>query len=98
MKDVTLDEMKEIVTSGDTVLVDVWATWCGPCKRMAPILEEVDAMLDDVTVVKLDADKNPIDELSVVGVPTLILYKNGAEVKRTTGAIPKLKLLSFIQD
>lgn len=98
MKDVTLDEMKELVATGDTVLVDVWATWCGPCKRMAPILEEVDGMLSDVTVVKVDADKNPISELSVVGVPTLILYRDGKEVKRTTGAIPKLKLLSFIQE
>lgn len=98
MKDVTLDEMKELVASSNTVLVDVWATWCGPCKRMAPILEEVDGMLENVAVVKLDADENPIGELSVSGVPTLILYRDGHEVKRTTGAIPKLKLLSFIQD
>ena len=98
MKNVTLSEMKEEITKNDLVLVDVWASWCGPCKRMNPIFEDVDQLRNDVTILKVDADANPVGDIQVTGLPTMILFRNGVEVKRTTGAMPKLKLLKFIDE
>lgn len=81
------------------VLVDFFATWCGPCRMMAPALDEVASeQADKVTVYKLDIDQSPDVAMRyrVMSVPTLILFKNGEAAKQTIGAQPKAKIEAFI--
>ena len=83
------------------VLVDFWATWCGPCKMIAPVLEEIAAeKAGELKVVKLDVDANPATarDFQVVSIPTLILFKDGQPVKRIVGAKGKAALLREIAD
>jgi thioredoxin 1 len=85
----------EIIQSDKPVLVDFTATWCGPCKMMAPILHEVkDAMKDRVTILKIDVDKNPevSSQFEVQSVPTLIIFKEGKVKWRQSGVIPAKEL------
>jgi thioredoxin 1 len=87
----------DVLQAEKPVLVDFWATWCGPCLMIAPILEEVaDEYNDKVTVVKLDVDINPAtpSKFGVMGIPTLILFKGGEAVERITGYMPKDRLLA----
>ncbi|KQL53357.1 thioredoxin [Heyndrickxia shackletonii] len=86
-------------TSEGLVLVDFWATWCGPCKMIAPVLEEVDAELGDkVKIAKLDVDENQetASKYGVMSIPTLILMKDGQEVDKVIGYQPKEALVEFI--
>jgi thioredoxin 1 len=88
---------KEITNSNKHVLVDFHATWCGPCKTMAPILEDVKQKApDSLRVVKIDVDKNQrlAEKLQVRGVPTLILYKDGEQVWRQSGVVPADAILA----
>ena len=81
------------------VLVDFWADWCGPCNMIAPTLEEIAAKhSDELTVLKLDVDANPESaiQLGVLGIPTLILFKNGQVVERVTGWMPRHRLLAWL--
>lgn len=90
----------EIIHSEKAVLVDFFADWCGPCKSLAPILKEVKHELGDaIKVVKIDVDKNPsiATRYQVRGVPTMILFKNGKQVWRQSGVIPKHELLQVIR-
>jgi len=77
------------------VLVDFYADWCGPCKVMAPVLDELAAeRIGSVLVTKLDTDRSPriSSALGIRGIPTLILYRDGREVSRQTGAVPRAEL------
>ncbi len=84
----------EVLDSEKPVLVDFWAPWCGPCRVVHPILEEMAAERDDVRIVSINTDENQQTAASydVLSIPTLILFKNGTEVKRVIGAMPKRRL------
>ena len=88
----------EIIRSGKTVLLDVYADWCGPCRAMTPILEEVDEEVSDVTVIKVDADKSPelLREWGIQSIPTMILFVDSEEEGRIIGAVSKDKLTEFL--
>jgi thioredoxin 1 len=95
---VTEDTFGEMVLKADLpTLVDFWAVWCGPCKMIAPVLDEISAEYDGkLQVVKLDVDSNGATAMQygVMGIPTLILFKKGQPVERIVGYMPKAKLLS----
>ena len=84
----------EVLESEKPVLVDFWAPWCGPCRVVAPVLEEIADERDDLRIVKLNTDENPqvASTYQVLSIPTLILFKNGEAVKKVIGAYPKRKL------
>ena len=92
---------QDVLTSSTPVLVDFWATLCGPCKMIAPVLEEIASeKAGELKVVKLDVDANPATarDFQVVSIPTLILFKDGAPVKRIVGAKGKAALLREIAE
>jgi thioredoxin 1 len=96
--DATFDE--EVLASDTPVLVDFWADWCGPCKMIAPVLEQIAAEYSGkLTIAKLDIDANPKTPVKygVIGAPTLNLYKNGEVVQQIVGAKPKRQLLAAIE-
>jgi thioredoxin 1 len=91
----------DVLMSDKPVLVDFWATWCGPCRKVAPILEEINEQYGDkIEVVKLDTDAN-VDTAArygVVSIPTLHVYVKGEVVKTIVGAHPKPKLLRELEE
>ena len=84
----------EVLENDQPVLVDFWAPWCGPCRVVAPVLEEIAGERDDLRIVKLNTDENPqvASQYQVLSIPTLILFKNGEAVKKVIGAYPKKRL------
>ena len=84
----------EVLESEKPVLVDFWAPWCGPCRVVAPVLEEIAEERPELRIVKLNTDENPqvASQYQVLSIPTLILFKNGEAVKKVIGAYPKRKL------
>ena len=90
---------EEITNSQVPVLVDFWAEWCGPCKQIGPILEEIaEAKKDKIKIFKLNVDENPQtpQKFGVRGIPTLMLFKNGSLLDTKVGSLPKNQLESWI--
>lgn len=95
-----MSKFSSIVQSETPTLVDFYATWCGPCKTMHPILDDLKADLgESIRILKIDVDKNPAiaDQFKIRGVPTLMLFKKGEVIWRESGAFPKQVLKGKIQ-
>ena len=87
------------ITASVPVLVDFWAPWCGPCRIVAPHLEELNNERDDLRVVKLNTDDNPqtAAQYNVMSIPTLLLFKNGSVAHQIIGALPKARLVQELE-
>ena len=97
ISDDTFEE--EVVKSTTPVMVDYWAEWCGPCKMIAPILEEVaDEYVDKLKVVKLNVDDNPVTppKFGIRGIPTLMIFRDGEVAATKVGAVSKKQLVAFV--
>ncbi|MEE1448215.1 thioredoxin [Faecalitalea cylindroides] len=99
MKIVNTQEFNELMNE-NAVLVDFFATWCGPCKMLSPVLEGVaEKMKDKVTIVKVDVDRSPdlAAKFGVMSVPTMIMFKNGRQVDAFSGYMPEANLMANIE-
>lgn len=98
-KNITLENFdQEVLRNEKTVLLDFWATWCGPCRMVAPILEEIAGERPDIKVCKVNVDEQPelASRYRIMSIPTLMVVKNGEIVNQAVGARPKSQILSML--
>ena len=94
-----MSKFDTLINSNKTVLVDFFATWCGPCKMLAPVLKNVkDDLGEGVTIIKIDVDKNQelASKFQIRGVPTMMLYKNGKQLWKQSGVLTKEEIIRII--
>ena len=97
---VTDENFEETIKKNKLVFVDFWASWCGPCRALAPIVQELAKEYNGkVLISKLDVDQNPTtaERFQVFSIPTMIVFKNGQEAERLVGLIPKNRITSALQ-
>lgn len=97
---ITKDNFEQEVLKSDVpVLVDLWATWCGPCRALGPVLEEISSEVSTVKIVKVNVDEQPelASQFRIMSIPTMILFKGGEVVDKTVGLLPKDEVLNFIK-
>ena len=89
---------QEVLHADKTVLVDFWASWCGPCKMLSPVIEEIADERSDIKVGKVNIDEHPelAQKYGVMSIPTVLVIKDGEEVNKLVGAVPKKALLDLI--
>ena len=89
---------QEILNSDKPVLLDFWASWCGPCRMVSPIVDEIAAERSDIKVGKINVDEQPelAAQFGVMSIPTLVVIKNGKVVNQATGARPKAQILAML--
>ena len=91
---------QEVLQASELVLVDFWAAWCGPCKAVAPILEEIaNEQAGSLKIAKVDIDENQqyAAQLGVTSIPTMVVFKNGQPIDKIIGAMPKQQIMSRVQ-
>lgn len=96
---ITKENFRDVINSDKLVLVDFFATWCGPCKMLGPIVEQISEERDDVIIAKCDIDEcmDFAQEFGIMSVPTMILFKNGAEVAKEIGLKTKDYIVNVIE-
>ncbi len=89
----------EVLQSDKPVLVDFWASWCGPCRMVAPFVEEIAQEREDIKVVKINVDEEPelAAKFQIMSIPTLMVFKEGNVVNHALGALPKHQILSMLE-
>lgn len=98
--EVTMANFNDLLNENAPVLVDFWAPWCGPCRTLSPIVDEIaDDLAGQIKVAKCNVDENQdiAMKYGVMSIPTLVLLKGGQEIARTVGAMPKAKLMAELQ-
>lgn len=100
MENITSQQLEELISNKETILVDYWAKWCGPCKTLIPRLESFEAQYPNVKFVKVDVDENQDHavEAGIRGIPTIIIMQNGEIVDRSSGVNPESYYKNILND